>query len=93
MKLPNKIRIKTKVAYEIVFQDVIKSDLNCLGFCDGNKHIIYLKNGLSKKELKKTFLHEVFHAWCFEYNINIPHESIYLLEDAVLNTLSLNKWI
>lgn len=91
--LPNQIRIKSKISYEIVYQDEIKNDPDCVGLCDPNNRHIYIKNGLSKTELRKTLLHELCHAWCFEYHINIPHESIYKLEEAILKTLTLNKWI
>jgi len=91
--IPNRVRITSKVSYEIVYQDIIQNDPDCMGLCDPNKHIIFIQIGLSKKQLYKTFIHELTHAWNFEFELGISHESIYLLEDAILKTLTLNKWV
>lgn len=92
-ELPSRIRIKRNISYEIVYQDVIKGDEDCLGMCDPNTRHIYIKTGISKTDLKKTIIHELFHCWESEYEIKISHESIYKLEDAVLKFLTLNKII
>jgi hypothetical protein len=92
MKIPNYVRIKARVKYEILWADVIKEDPDCMGICDPQKRQIIIKNGLSESEELKTFIHEVSHAVCIEYDIDIPHRSIYLLEDAVIKLCRLNKW-
>lgn len=91
--LPNAVRIKAKTSYQIVYQDEIANDPDCVGLCDPNSKLIYIKKNLKKTELKKTFIHELCHAICIEYEIKIAHESIYNLEEALLKVLSLNRWI
>lgn len=92
-KIPSKIRIKRGVSYDIVYQDIIKSDPDCLGMCDPNTRHIYIKKNISNTDLKKTIIHELFHCWESEYDIKISHDSIYKLEEAVLKFLILNKFI
>ncbi|NDD53353.1 hypothetical protein EBZ39_05685 [bacterium] len=94
VKIPSRVRIKKGIHYEIVFQDVIRNDPDCLGFCDGDARIIYLKTGQSEKELLKSLIHEILHSLTFEYsNLKISHSAIYELEDPILRLLILNKWI
>ena len=93
MKIPSKVRIKSKVHYEIVWQDRIAEDDHCLGLCDPQKRIIYLKLGMSETETFKTFVHELFHALSAEHNFELPHRTVYALEDAVFKIIKLNKWI
>lgn len=91
--IPNRIRIKAKVSYEIVTQDVIKNDPDCLGLCDDKTRHIYLRAVQSDTDRLKTLIHEVIHCWEFEYKIKIPHESTYKLEEAIYKFLTLNKFI
>lgn len=77
----------------MVYQDVIKNDPNCLGMCDPNTKIIYIKNGQSKSAEIKCFLHEWLHSAEAEFEIKIPHDSVYKLEDAIYKFLTLNKFI
>jgi hypothetical protein len=91
--LPNQVRIKPRVTYEIVYQDVIKNDPNCLGLCDPNTRHIYIKTNQSKQNIIKCFIHEWLHSAEAEFDIKIPHESIYKLEDAIYRFLTLNKFI
>ena len=94
VKIPSRVRIKKGVHYEIVFQDRIQDDADCLGFCDGNTRIIFLKNGQNENELRKSLIHEILHALTFEYpKLKIPHSAIYELEDPILRLLVLNKWV
>lgn len=93
MKIPPKIRIKSKVNYEIVWQAKIADDDFCLGLCDPQKQIIYLKLGMSDTETIKTFLHEVLHALSAEHGFELPHRTVYALEDAVYKVFKLNKFL
>lgn len=93
MKIPHRVRIKARVAYDVVYADVIQDDPDCLGLCDFENRQIIIKNGQSEKETLKTFAHELFHSWEHEFKITIKHKDIYLLEDAVFNFLTLNKLI
>jgi len=93
MKIPSQLRIKKGVAYEVVRQDLIKNDPDCLGLCDGDARIIFIKSNLSEAEELKTFIHEAFHALEFEFDIKIPHSTIHKLEAPIIRILKLNKWI
>lgn len=91
--LPSRVRLKSKVSYEIVYQDLIKDDPNCLGLCDPNNRHIYIKNGLSKNLEIQCFIHEWLHSAENEFKIKLSHESIYKLEEAIFKFLTLNKYI
>lgn len=93
MKIPNKIRITQKITYEIVYQDEIKSDPDCIGLCDPNTKHIYIKNGLSKTGRIKCLLHEICHAIFDENEIKINHSEIYKIEESLFKFLKLNKFI
>lgn len=90
MKIPHKIRIKSRISYEIVWVDRF-DDEHCLGECRGDvKQIAILKNQ-SDKQTFQTFLHEVLHAIEFEHGISLPHKSIHVLDAAIYKILKLNK--
>lgn len=93
MKIPPKIRIKARVSYEIVWQEKIADDADCLGLCDPEKRIIYLRLGMSDEATAKTFLHEVLHAMSAEHDFELPHRTVYALEEAVFRLLKLNNLI
>lgn len=91
MKLPSHVKIKNKVVYEVVLVSEFK-DPEVLGECRYDQKQIALKIGQSKRQLLKTFYHEVFHAICHERGIEIPHKSIYKLEDAIYYLIFHNDW-
>ena len=92
-KIPSSIRIKRNIKYDIVYQDLIGGDPNCLGMCDPNTKHIYIKNGLSKREELKTYIHECAHSLFDENNIKISHRDVYKIEEALYRLLTLNKFI
>jgi hypothetical protein len=93
LKLPPKVRIKSKVSYEIVYSDLISDCDKTLGECRPVEKQIVIKSGLSDTETVKTFIHEVFHAMDFEYGLELKHKSVHALEEAILKLLKLNKWM
>jgi hypothetical protein len=93
VKIPAKLRIKKSIEYAIVRQDLIKDDPKCLGLCDGDARVIFIKSNQSDTQEWETFIHEAFHAIEFEFNIKIPHALIHTLEKPILRVLKLNKWI
>lgn len=93
MKLPSKVRIKPKVSYQVVWSDCVAGNTEIRGLCEQGKRQITILTGMSPQLTTETFIHEVFHALEFEYEIEIPHKSIHLLEGAVLKLLKLNKWL
>lgn len=94
VKIPSRIRIKKGVVYEVVYQDVIRGDPDCLGLADGDGKTITIKTGLDDDELLETLVHELLHVITFEYlSIKIPHSLIYKLERPILNLLRMNRWV
>lgn len=64
-----------------------------LGLCDSTTNTIYIKQGQSPKERLSTFLHEVLHAFEYEYGMDLSsktienrgeHELVNDLESAIL---------
>ncbi len=92
MKIPHRVRIKSKVAYDIVFADVIQNDWECLGLCDYDNKQIIIKSGQSNMQQMKTFFHELGHAVSWENEIELKHKDIYKLENALYNLIKLNKF-
>ena len=90
MKIPSRIRIKAKVFYEIVWQERIADDPDCLGLCDSGTRTIFMRLGMSESETLKTFIHEVLHALSAEHEFELPHKTVYALEDAIFRVLKLN---
>lgn len=97
MKIPPKVKIRRvagkTIWYKVVWQEVIRDDQSCMGICDPNERIIYLKMGMSKTDTIKTFMHEIFHAIEFEWDQPIPHKITDILEEGAFKLLKLNKWL
>lgn len=93
MKLPHKVRIKSKVSYSVVWSDKVSDNDDLRGLCEMDKRQITILHGMSDTETIKTLIHEVFHAMEFEYQLEIKHKTVHALEEAVLKLLKLNKWI
>lgn len=91
LKIPAKVRIKARVSYEVVWQERIADDDHCLGLCDPSKRIIYLRLNMSPAETFKTFLHELLHAISAEHDFELPHRTVYSLEEGIFRILRLNK--
>jgi hypothetical protein len=94
MNIPHKIKIKKSVYYLVAYVPKFE-DPNQLGECI-NKHnpngsrMILLKSGMSKREERHIFVHELLHAIEFEYGISIPHNVIYALQEPLAEVLLMN---
>jgi hypothetical protein len=93
VKLPPRIRLKKGVTYEILRQDEIASDPDCMGLCNADNRTIIIKTSLSDTQALETLIHELLHAIAFEFQIKIPHSLIYAIERPIIRILKLNKWI
>lgn len=96
MKIPNRVRIKLGVTYDVVFQDKIPDDYKgrkVHGYCDGTKKIICISKDQSEREQTKTFIHELLHAMSDENKISLEHKYVYKLEEAIYRLLKLNNLI
>jgi len=89
-KLPQKLRITSKVSYELLYL-LEFNDNKTLGECRPNEKQIVVVSGQPTTELTKTYIHELLHALSFEYNINLTEAQVQKLEVAIYNFLRLNK--
>lgn len=91
--IPSKVRITRDVSYEVLFVDEF-TDTKQVGECRFEHQQIVIKNGLSDSECYKTYLHELFHSFSFEYpGLNLTEKQVMLLEDAFYRYERLNKII
>lgn len=93
MKIPSKVRIKRGIYYKVVWQEIIKDDASCMGLCDPNERIIYLKLGMSNTDILKSFTHELLHCIEFEWDQPIPHKITETFEEGIFKILKLNRWL
>lgn len=89
MKIPNSIRITSRVSYQVVWVEGFELD----GECCSDSRQIRIRMGMSEKLTLETLIHEILHALEFEHKIPIPHKVIHQLEGAVLRVLKLNGWL
>ena len=75
---PKKIYLKEAV-YKIKFV----KNLENLGETDPDKREIRIRKGMSRNETFRTMIHEVLHFMEFEWPFEIPHRTVYKLEEAV----------
>jgi hypothetical protein len=92
-QIPPRVRITARTSYDVVFQDRIADDDKCMGLCDFDKRTIYLASGLSESERLKTFVHECLHALSVEHGFDLPHRTVYALEECLVKFLKLNRWV
>jgi hypothetical protein len=62
--IPTRFRLGGRT-WEVKLRDVVDDDVECLGLCDPDDAIIYLKSGLKHELLQHSFYHELSHAICF----------------------------
>jgi hypothetical protein len=91
--IPPRVRITARASYDVVFQDRIADDERCMGLCDFQKRTIYLASRLSETERLKTFIHECLHAISAEHGFELPHRTVYALEESLVKFLKLNRWV
>jgi hypothetical protein len=63
-----------RTVYGVKFANDIEDDL--LGLCDKTTNMIYIRTGQSPKERFQTLIHEVIHAFEFEYGFDITSRHI-----------------
>lgn len=91
--IPSSVRITRDISYEILFVDEFV-DPRCLGECRPVEKQIVIKNGQSDTEMYKSYIHELFHAFSFEYEgMNLTEKQVRLLEEAFYRYERLNKII
>lgn len=91
--IPSTIRITRKVNYEILWVDNFPNPKQ-VGECRFDPKQIVLKKNEPPVETLKSFIHELFHAFSFEYpGMNLTEKQVIMLEEAVYRFLKLNKFL
>lgn len=90
MRLPRHSQYPKEVlvngeTYRVKFVRRIQNDSTLLGLCCSGTKTIWIKKGQNAMERLKTFVHEVLHAFEFEYDIKIPHKLIRDLEPIIVD--------
>lgn len=75
---PKKFYLKG-ACYKVKF---IKN-LEVLGETDPDKKTIKIRHGMSRHETFRTMIHEVLHLIEFEFPVDLPHKTVYKLEEAI----------
>ena len=90
MRYPTKVRITSKVAYEVLWIEGFDNP-DQMGVCDPIKRQIVIKSGMKPKVTRDTFVHEVLHAISFEVpKLNLTENQVELLEVSISKILWLN---
>ena len=76
--------------YQLKFVQKLPDD--DLGICDPSSNTCYIKLGQSKKEIFKTFVHEMLHAMEASYDFELPHDFIDALEESVSDFIIDNRY-
>jgi len=92
MKIPHRIKINSKISYEVVWVDRF-NDPSQVGECRFPERQIVIKKELSESDLIKTLIHELLHVVEYEAETPIPHKLVYMLEKWIYRLLKANKII
>lgn len=79
--IPHRVRIKSKVWYEILWVSDFK-DGKTLGESRFNEKQIVLLNSMSPKLTVSTFIHELYHVISHEYGADLTENQVLKLEDG-----------
>lgn len=81
MKLPKELIIGESIWHvKRNRKTLVINDHPLDGMCDPSDNTIYVHSNLRGKEALVTFVHEVLHAFEFEFDIKIGHPMIEALE-------------
>lgn len=83
-QIPNKIRTKAKIVFDILWQDnlVDKQGKSCFGITEFNPNQIKIDTKQTDKEAVHTVWHEAWHAFSDSYDINLTETQVEKLEKA-----------
>ena len=74
-------------SYSLEFRRTIDHERKTLGTCDPCDKKIVIRLGQSKRDVLTTFIHEVLHAFEYEYGFPMEHKLVYELENAIADFL------
>jgi hypothetical protein len=77
------------VNWRVIFVDQIDGK-DTLGLCDSETKTIQLVRKMTPKDRLIVFTHEILHAIEYSYALDIPHNVVYSLAEALVETLMVN---
>lgn len=88
-----KVRLTSKIGYEVLFVNEFPNDPKCLGECRYDSKQIVIKNDESNTETLKTYIHEILHAVSNEYGANLTETQVGKMENGIYNFFRLNGYL
>ena len=86
-RLPKTVVVKGAKYKVIVTPNVVDDDGKpCMGLHDHDSKEILIDKNMTAKEKRTTFLHELFHAYCYECNIREGLDS--QMEEVLVETIA-----
>jgi len=79
------------INYKITYTKSQARDRGELGAVCGNSSEINIDESLDTERQKKTLIHEIIEAFNFEYELNLEHKQISILETAFFTVLKDNQ--
>lgn len=86
-RVPKRVSIKG-INYKVLIVEKLKDDDGdfCDGLHDHSKKVIYIDKSTKGATRRKTFLHEMFHAYIYECNIREGLQET--LEEVIVETMA-----
>lgn len=76
--------------WKVKFSNVIEGKKSLLGLCDPAIKTLHIRKNQGEDETFSTFMHEVLHGFENEYDLKIPHRTIYKLEKPLAEFFQMN---
>jgi Zn-dependent peptidase ImmA (M78 family) len=91
MKLPRFLNICNH-KYKIIYKKrIIKDNCECLGYCDSDKHLIYIQKGMVPTQKMEVIIHESLHAISHINNISLTEKSVNIMALGLLGFIRNNR--
>lgn len=79
------------INYKITEVEGLASNHNALGRQCGNMAAIEIDINIPEKVKRKVLFHEILEAINYEFELNLEHEKITILESSILGCIKQNK--
>lgn len=80
--VPRELLIKDNLWAIKFIHKIPGNDKDLLGLCDPSCLTIFLKKKQNFTELADTLIHEIIHAFEYEYDFSLNHKHVYKLGEA-----------
>lgn len=79
------------IDYKVSFKENLARDNGTVGTFCGNNTEIRIDSGIPEQRKEKTLLHEILEGINYEYDLDLEHRKISVLETAIFTMLKDNK--